>query len=107
MSKAEDDTLNVDSFDDYQYNEDEWGLISYLLEFESSVEGALNNHSPIEICSYLYELAKLYNKFYHDNPILSAENEKTKNIRLLASKSTRIVLSIGLGLLGISPLDKM
>ncbi|MBP7554211.1 MAG: arginine--tRNA ligase [Spirochaetes bacterium] len=97
---------NVDIPDNYTFNEDEWGIISYLLEFEKSVKIAAVEYSPIEICSYLYNLSKLYNKFYHDNQILS-EGDVVKKIRLAISKSVLTILSSGLNLLGIAPVEKM
>ncbi|OHD14339.1 MAG: arginine--tRNA ligase, partial [Spirochaetes bacterium GWB1_27_13] len=91
---------------DYNFNSDEWNVISYLLDFTDSITKSCENYAPVEICTYLYELAKLYNKFYHDNQILNQE-EKVRNIRLLISQATLITLKNGLNLLGIEPLERM
>lgn len=88
------------------FNYDEWNIISYLLEFEENIIKASDNLSPIEICNYLYELSKLYNKFYHDNPILT-ESDNIKNFRVILSESVLIVLKNGLNLLGIESLERM
>jgi len=106
MSKSGAPVDNADIPDDYTFNEDEWGIISYLLEYEKSVKIAAAEYSPVEICSYLYNLSKLYNKFYHDNQILS-EGDVVKKVRLAISKSVLIILTSGLNLLGISSLERM
>lgn len=107
LKKAGDYEYDYKLFDDYKFNDDEWYLISHLLEFEEAIKKAADNLSPYEITSYLYQLTRYYNKFYHDNPIAKAENVKTKIVRLMITESTKIVLQIGLNLLGIDHLEEM
>ena len=90
----------------YKFNQDEWNVIYHLLNFEDTVIKSCENLSSVELTTYIYELSKRFNKFYHDNPILS-EVENTKNIRLNISLATFQILKIGLRLLGIEPLNKM
>jgi len=52
-------------------------------------------------------LAKNFNKFYHDNQILNSDNELTKLVRLQMAKAVLNILTGGLNLLGISPLEEM
>jgi len=47
------------------------------------------------------ELAGSFNRFYHDHPILGAEDESTRLGRLALADATRRVLAHGLRLLGI------
>ncbi len=108
FNKSEDDAvLNKESVLNHKFNEDEANLVIRLLEFEDSVIKAGDSLSPLDICSYLYDLARLFNKFYHDNPVLRAETKEIKNIRLLLSKASLIILINGLKLLGIDDLKKM
>jgi arginyl-tRNA synthetase len=98
----------INLFDEnYPFCHDEWNVISQLLDYENAVIKAGESLSPVDLCTYLYDLARLFNKFYHDNSILTAETETSKNIRLAISKATLIVLENGLNLLGISSLKKM
>jgi len=90
----------------YQFNIDEWNLISQLLNFEESIKKAVENYSPLEICDFLYNTSKLYNKFYHEYPILTAD-EEVRNFRLALSEATLQLLKNGLNLLGIEPVEKM
>lgn len=100
-----DDIKNFD-FQKYSFNADEWNIVSFLLEFGENVIKSADNYSPIEICNYLYELSRLYNKFYHDNPILNEEKDK-QILRSALSFAVLTVLKNGLNLLGIEPLEKM
>ncbi|HOJ64594.1 MAG TPA: arginine--tRNA ligase [Spirochaetota bacterium] len=90
----------------YQFNIDEWNLISQLLNFEESIKKAVENYSPLEICDFLYNTSKLYNKFYHEYPILTAD-EEVRNFRLALSEAILQLLKNGLNLLGIEPVEKM
>ncbi|MBN2544384.1 MAG: arginine--tRNA ligase [Spirochaetes bacterium] len=108
FNKSEDaGVLNNQSVFNHKFNEDEANLVISLLEFEDAVIKAGETLSPLEICSYLYDLARTFNKFYHDNPVIRAETKEIKNIRLLLSKASLIILMNGLKLLGIDDLKKM
>ncbi len=105
ITKYGSNSLKFDS-SDYKFNQDEWNVIYQLLNFEDVVLKSCDNLSSVELTTYIYELSKRFNKFYHDNPILS-ESENIKNVRLNISIATLQVLKIGLRLLGIEPLDRM
>jgi arginyl-tRNA synthetase len=77
-------------------------LNNYPLELEISAR----EHSPAQLSAYLYELAKLYNKFYHEAPILKAERE-VKQLRLKLSFVTAQVIKKGMLILGIEVPEKM
>ena len=91
----------------YELNEDEINLILQIFEYENAINKAQELLSPHEICNVLYSIARQYNKFYHDNPVLKAENNALINIRLILSKAVYALLKNGLNLLGIEALDKM
>ena len=58
-------------------------------------------HRPLLIASYVYELAKRFNDFYHACPVLQSE-EPTRTARLALTAGTRQALANGLALLGIA-----
>ena len=107
MKKAGTFNVDKDIFADYTFNDDEWAIIAGLLDYEKAVTSACTQNAPIEICSYLYDLAKNFNKFYHDNQILNSDNELAKIVRLQMAKAVLNILTGGLQLLGISPLEEM
>lgn len=88
-------------------NEKESALIQKLSEFPSVVKEAGSNYSPALIANYCYDLAKEYNQFYHDYPILKEENENVRNLRLLLSLEVGEVLRRASGLLGMEMPERM
>lgn len=71
------------------------------------VTESLQTYLPNLLANYLFELAGLINKFYHESQVLKEENEKLKYLRLAIIRSAREVLGKGLNLLGIEALEEM
>ncbi|MDN5284828.1 MAG: arginine--tRNA ligase [Mucilaginibacter sp.] len=82
-------------------------LIVLLTQFPEVIGAAANEYSPAVIANYVYELAKTYNKFYHEKSILQAEDEILKQFRLQLSASSAKVISRGMNLLGIDVPERM
>ncbi|MDR0834259.1 MAG: arginine--tRNA ligase [Candidatus Symbiothrix sp.] len=87
--------------------EKEETLIQLMSEFPATVQDAADNFSPAIIANYVYELAKEYNQFYHDFPILKEENADVRNFRLVLSKNVGEIIKTGFRLLGINVPDRM
>lgn len=75
-------------------------LIRQIAEFPAIVQESLSSLKPHVLANYLYELAKLFNEFYHSCQILK-EKEGLKDARLLLVSCVKQVLENGLNLLGI------
>ncbi|MBD5289522.1 MAG: arginine--tRNA ligase [Bacteroides sp.] len=88
-------------------NEKETQLIQKICEFPSAVEDAARNYSPALIANYAYDLAKEYNKFYHDYPILREEDREVRALRLLISGVTARTLRDAVALLGMEMPERM
>lgn len=82
-------------------------LILALNKYPSVVEIAAREFSPAQLANYAYDLAKLYNKFYHEEPILKVEDVQIKNFRLALSERTAAVIKKSMSLLGIDVPEKM
>ena len=82
-------------------------LIVLLSKFPETIAEAAAGHSPALVANYVYELAKLYNKFYHESPIMQAESESLKQFRLQISAASAKVISKGMNLLGIDVPERM
>jgi arginyl-tRNA synthetase len=82
-------------------------LIVLLTQFPDIIQSAANEYSPALIANYVYELAKVYNKFYHEKSILQAEDEVLKQFRLQLSAASAKVISKGMNLLGIDVPERM
>jgi arginyl-tRNA synthetase len=86
---------------------EERDLIVLLTQYPATIQESAKNHSPAIIANYVYELAKAYNKFYHERSILQAENDELKRFRLQLSAATAKVISKGMNLLGIEVPERM
>lgn len=82
-------------------------LIKQWLKFEEALHKAAENLDPSEIAFYAYQLAKLFNQFYHEAPILTIEDENLKNYRLKMIGKVAFALREGMGLLGIKMPERM
>jgi arginyl-tRNA synthetase len=82
-------------------------LIVSLSQFPDTVKLAAEGYSPAIIANYAFELAKIYNKFYHEKSILQAEDEVLKQFRLHLSTASGKVINKGMALLGIEVPERM
>ena len=81
--------------------EKEKAVIKSLHDMPGIVESAAENFSPAMIANYAYDLAKNFNSFYQDTPILREENSGLKDFRVglcdvvaQALKNTMLILGI-------------
>ena len=105
LRKADQSEFLVPSLD--SINENERSLIRLLNQYPEVIKSAGDEYSPALVANYIYELAKEYNTFYHECPILIEENEKVKQLRLAISKLTANVIASGMKLLGVQVPHKM
>lgn len=82
-------------------------LIQALSNYPAIIEASANEFSPAQLANYAYDLAKLYNKFYHEETILKAEDENVKGFRLQLSASAARVIAESMNLLGIQVPERM
>lgn len=82
-------------------------LIKELGKYPTVIEVAAEAFSPAHVANYVYEVAKLYNKFYHEEVILKATDEATRNFRLQLSSVTASIIARGMRLLGIDVPNRM
>ena len=105
LRKAEVETVAVPKLD--AINANERVLIQLLNQYPEIIKLAGDEYSPAVIANYTYELAKEYNTFYHECPILVEEDEKVKSLRLAISALTAQVISASMKLLGVSVPERM
>jgi len=85
----------------------EAALAVRLLQFEETITQVARDGTPHVMCAYLYDLAGLFSGFYEHCPILSAEDEATKQSRLRLALLTAKTLKQGLDTLGIQTVERM
>ncbi|MDE6551357.1 MAG: arginine--tRNA ligase [Muribaculaceae bacterium] len=88
-------------------NEVESALIQKVADFPEVVKEAGRTYSPSLIANYCFDLAKEYNRFYHDYSILKEENPAVRQLRLLLSYVVARTLKTGVALLGMEMPERM
>ncbi|MEB3209104.1 MAG: arginine--tRNA ligase [Synechococcus sp.] len=84
----------------------EWALVRELLKLDAVIAEVEEELLPNRLCSYLFELSQVFNRFYDQVPVLKAE-EPARSSRLALCRLTTGTLKVGLGLLGIPTLERM
>lgn len=84
----------------------EWALVRELLKFDSVIAEVEEELLPNRLCTYLFELSQVFNRFYDQVPVLKAEPTALRS-RLALCRLTADTLKLGLGLLGIPTLERM
>jgi arginyl-tRNA synthetase len=84
----------------------EWALIRELLKLDGVIAEVEAELLPNRLCSYLFELSQVFNRFYDQVPVLKAD-QPARRSRLALCRLTADTLRLGLGLLGIPALERM
>ena len=82
-------------------------LIVLMNAYPEAVNASANHYNPSEISNSVYELAKAFNKFYHEHSILGATKENERNFRITLSQAVGETIKHGFGLLGITVPERM
>jgi arginyl-tRNA synthetase len=86
----------------------ELDMIILQSKYPSEIALAAKGYSPASLANYLYEVAKMFNKFYHEvPPIIKEENSSIKQQRLNLSWVTANILKSGMKILGIAVPERM
>ncbi len=89
---------------DSELTPDERTLTRKLTEYAEAVDKATVELMPHHICTYLYELAQVFNRFYENNRVIGNDREA---LRLQLIETYADTLKSGLSLLGIHAPDRM
>ena len=86
---------------------DEIALVKLLSEFPIKMEGVLHSLEPRKIATYLEEVAAAYHKFYGNHKVINPQNTDLSSARKKLCEATKIILTNGLSILGISAPERM
>ncbi len=78
-----------------------------LAQFGEMMSQAVNELAPHKICGYVYDVANLFNKFYHETQILGEADEARKKNLIALLVLTRDILETSIDILGFSAPEKM
>ncbi|QNK61148.1 arginine--tRNA ligase [Pedobacter sp. PAMC26386] len=83
-------------------------MIILLSRYPAEIASSAKAFSPATLANYIYEVAKMFNKFYHEiPPIVKEEDEAIKQHRLNLSWVTANILKSGMRILGIEVPERM
>jgi arginyl-tRNA synthetase len=88
-------------------DEKEKTLIQHIAQFPEIIKSATEQLKPHIIAEYTYQLALKFSKFYESQPVLTADDEETKNARLALVYITKQTIENALNILGIQVPPKM
>ncbi len=88
-------------------NEKERGVLKVLHSLPETITSAANAYSPAMVANYAYELAKAFNSFYQDTPILREENQQLKTMRISLCAAVASALKNTMNILGIEVPERM
>jgi arginyl-tRNA synthetase len=92
---------------DYSLHPAEKELIKVLYKYTIVLADSCKEMNPAKLIDYVYEVAKTYNKFYNECPILAAEKEAEKNFRLLLTEQTGNIIKQSFAIVGIDVPERM
>lgn len=111
IRKAEEkDEINVKSLQlgrDFAFNAKEKEILNVLYSFPAVVRQAGSTYSPALIANFVFDLAKSFNAFYQDTPILREENADTRQMRLCLTYFVGSTIKTAMHLLGIEVPERM
>lgn len=87
--------------------EDEWALIKTLGDYPNVIAKAAENLDPSLVAAYVYEVAKLFSKFYQNCSIVNAENKQLAGARLYLARCTLQVIKNAMNLVLVPYLERM
>jgi len=107
LRKADVAMGHADIGPDVQASAKEIRLVKLLSQFPAKVAESGASLSPAVIANYAYELAKEFNQYYHETPILKEEKPALLRYRLVLIGIIASTLRSAMGLLGIELPERM
>ncbi len=86
---------------------EEVALISLLTDYPATVAAAAESFAPSVIANYAFELAKSYNSYYHDFPVIRENDPAKRALRLTLAATIARTISDSMRLLGIEVPERM
>ena len=105
--KAQNITVDENSTIEPADNKSETDVMLALTKWSETVNAAFEEHAPHKICQFVYELSDTFNKFYHENKIVTNENEKQRESYIKLSALVGKVLETAIDLLGLEAPERM
>lgn len=92
---------------DVELSAKEIRLVKLLNTYPQKIAEGARDFSPAVIANFAYEIAKEFNQYYHETPILKEENEAVLKARLVLIETLASVLVKAMAILGIELPERM
>ena len=89
-----------------EINSIEKDLIKKIIEYPEVIRDSALTYNPSLICNYIFEMVKIYNRYYQNNEIL-VDDQLTRSLRLTISEEVSKIIKSSTDLLGFEVLEKM
>ncbi len=86
---------------------EEWEMIRMIADYPEVITVAGAGYNPSVVTAYLYDLAKVFSRYYHDNPIVTHQDESVRKARVALAKSVMQVFRNAFALIGVPFLEVM
>ena len=87
--------------------EEEAALVKTLCRFGERVNAAIADYEPSYITRFILDVAAAFNRFYHNCPILNAEDAAVRASRVRLTEATKIVLGNAFDLICLKKTEKV
>ncbi len=88
-------------------HEDEAALLKTLSKFPERVQQAIAEYEPSDITRYIIDVCTAFNRFYCNCPIMNADDEGVRAMRVRLTSATKTVLGIALRLICMKTPEKI
>ena len=88
-------------------NDKERLVVKILHSLPDTIEAAAEAYSPAMVANYAYDLAKAFNSFYQDTPILRETDPQLKAFRVCLCAFVAHALKNTMNILGIEVPERM
>ena len=93
--------------DTHIFDNKERTLLFHCMHLSEVMERVIEKWSPHLLATYLHDLAKRANEFYHSHAVLSESDQNKKEFLLMLVQVIAITLATGMSLLGIDTPEEM
>ncbi len=100
-------TANLSVLDSKIEKQEELMLIKTLGRFAETLDRTLDQRKPSQLTTYLVDLTRDFGQFYRECKVMNPQDTDLTQARLSLVYATRMVLGLGLDLLGIPKPEKM
>jgi arginyl-tRNA synthetase len=82
-------------------------LALLLLKFPEVLRKVVEELTPEDLITYLNKLAEVFNQWYDSDPVLSEPNTRLRNLKVVLTYGTKVVLENSFKLLGLDTVERI